>query len=144
MINNSVNLIGRLTKDPTLNKTESGLSVANVTVASDRYQSDADFIPIQVWRQSADYLCQYGHKGDMVAIQGSIKVHKYQDKTTGKDVYKTYVIADGVKLLSSKNDKPIEKQKEMNKQDHVYPNSLKHDEFDTGPLLDISSDDLPF
>ena len=144
MINNSVHLIGRLTKDPKLNKTESGLSVTNLTLASDRYQSDADFIPIQVWRQSADYITQYGHKGDLVAVQGSIKVQKYQDKETGKDVYKTFVIADGVKLLSSKNDKPIEKQKETKKEDHVYPDSLKHDDFDTGPLLDISSDDLPF
>ena len=144
MINNSVHLIGRLTKDPTLIKTESGLSVVNFLIASDRFQKDADFIPIQAWRQSADYLCNYGHKGDMVAIQGSITVNKYQDKTTGKDVYKTYVIADGVKLLSSKNDKPIEKQKETKKEDHFYPDSLKHDDFDTGPLLDISSDDLPF
>ena len=143
MINNSVHLIGRLTKDPTLSKTESGLSVVNFLIASDRFQKDADFIPIQAWRQSADYLCNYGHKGDMVAIQGSITVNKYQDKTTGKDVYKTYVIADGVKLLSSKNDKPIEKQKETKKEDHVYPDSLKH-EFDTGPTIDISSDDLPF
>ena len=144
MVNNSVHLIGRLTKDPTLNKTESGLSVVNFSIACDRFQKDADFIPIQAWRQSADYLCNYGHKGDMVAVQGSITVDKYQDKTTGKDVYKTYVIADGVKLLSSKNDKPIEKQKETKNEDHIYPDSLKHDEFDTGPILDISSDDFPF
>ena len=140
MINNSVHLIGRLTKDPTLKKTESGLSVTNLTLASDRYQSDADFIQIQVWRQSADYITQYGHKGDLVAVQGSIKVQKYQDKETGKDVYKTFVIADGVKLLSYKSDK---EPKEEKKEDHIYPDSLKHD-FDTGPMLDISSDDLPF
>ena len=140
MINNLVHLIGRLTKDPKLNKTESGLSVTNLTLASDRYQSDADFIQIQVWRQSADYITQYGHKGDLVAVQGSIKVQKYQDKETGKDIYKTFVIADGVKLLSYKSDK---EQKEEKKEDHIYPDSLKHD-FDTGPILDISSDDLPF
>ena len=58
MINNSVHLIGRLTKDPKLNKTESGLSVVNFLIVSDRFQKDADFIPIQAWRQSADYLCQ--------------------------------------------------------------------------------------
>ena len=142
MINNSVHLIGRLTKDPTLKKTESGISVTNLTLASDRYQSDADFIQIQVWRQSADYITQYGHKGDLVAVQGSIKVQKYQDKTTGKDVYTTFVIADNVKLLSYKGDK--QETKETKKQDHVYPDSLKHDDFDTGPILDISSDDLPF
>lgn len=141
MINNSVHLIGRLTKDPKLNKTESGLSVTNLTLASDRYQSDADFIPIQVWRQSADYITQYGHKGDLVAVQGSIKVQKYQDKETGKDVYKTFVIADNVKLLSYKGDK--QESKEEKKEDHIYPDSLKH-EFDTGPTIDISSDVLPF
>ena len=140
MVNNSVHLIGRLTKDPKLNKTESGLSVTNLTLASDRYQSDADFIQIQVWRQSADYITQYGHKGDLVAVQGSIKVQKYQDKETGKDVYKTFVIADGVKLLSYKSDK---ESKEEKREDHIYPDSLKHD-LDTGPMLDISSDDLPF
>ena len=67
---NRVILVGRLTRDPMLRKTQSGLSVATFTVACDRRFSggngqdrQTDFISCVAWRQSADFLGQYAHKG---------------------------------------------------------------------------------
>ena len=82
MINNVV-LVGRLTKDVEVKKTQSGLSVASFTVACDRRLSQeqrnnneqsADFISCVAWRGSADFLGQYSHKGDTVGIEGAMIV----------------------------------------------------------------------
>ena len=78
---NSVVLVGRLTKDIELRKTQSGLSVASFTVACDRRLSQeqrnnneqsADFINCVAWRGSADFLGKYAHKGDTVGVEGKI------------------------------------------------------------------------
>ncbi len=72
---NRVILVGRLTRDPMLRKTQSGLSVATFTVACDRRFSggngqdrQTDFISCVAWRQSADFLGQYAHKGAWSAL----------------------------------------------------------------------------
>lgn len=106
---NSVSLTGRLTKDPELKKTQSGLSNCTFTLAVDRNtkRSDqsnaqtADFIQCVAWRQSADYLCNYGHKGDKVGIEGKIQTRNYDDKY-GQKKYVTEVIANHLELLSSR------------------------------------------
>ena len=67
---NNVTLVGRLTADPEVRKTNSGLSVCQFTVALDRIggknaepgQQTADFPQVVAWRQSADFIGQYGHK----------------------------------------------------------------------------------
>ena len=73
---NRVILVGRLTRDPMLRKTQSGLSVATFTVACDRRFSggngqdrQTDFISCVAWRQSADFLGQYAHKGALVGFR---------------------------------------------------------------------------
>ena len=85
MINNVV-LVGRLTKDIELRKTQSGLSVASFTVACDRRLSQeqknnneqsADFISCVAWRGSADFLGNYAHKGDTVGVEGRIQTRSY-------------------------------------------------------------------
>ena len=72
---NRVILVGRLTRDPMLRKTQSGLSVATFTVACDRRFSggngqdrQTDFISCVAWRQSAEFLGQYAHKGTMITL----------------------------------------------------------------------------
>lgn len=150
---NSVQLTGRLTKDPEAKQTQTGLSVCSFTIAVDRHvsnQQTADFIGCVAWRQSADYLSKYGHKGDMIELEGKIQTRNYDDKD-GKRVYVTEIVADRLSIISGK------------KKTSDYPTggvSLTRDdiskavagadpadlvnEFDTGADAGIGSDDLPF
>ena len=112
---NTVNLIGRLTKDVDLRTTKSGTSVAGFILAVDKGLSKqkreeaeqanrptADFISCQAWGMTADLLSQYCGKGSKIAIEGRIQTGSYQDKETGKTVYTTDVVVDRVEFLDAK------------------------------------------
>lgn len=81
-------IMGRLTADPELRTTQSGISVCSFTIAVDRYRKDkeskADFIRCVAWRQSAEFISRYFSKGKMIAIEGSIQVDNYTDKDGNK------------------------------------------------------------
>lgn len=106
---NRVVLVGRLTKDVEVRKTNTGLSVAGFTVACDRNRSrsdengqqTADFINCTAWRQTADFLGMYAKKGAMVGVDGRIQTRSY-DGQDGRRVYVTEVVADSVQLLESR------------------------------------------
>lgn len=105
---NRVILIGRLTKDIDLRKTQSNLSVASFTLAVDgnvkgddgKYK--ADFINCIAWRQSADFLAQYASKGMMVGVDGRITTRNYE--RDGQKVYITEVTCDNVQILESRKE----------------------------------------
>ncbi|MBR3356470.1 MAG: single-stranded DNA-binding protein [Solobacterium sp.] len=107
---NRVVLVGRLTKDVEVRKTNTGLSVAGFTVACDRNRSrndengqqTADFINCTAWRQTADFLGMYAKKGAMVGVDGRIQTRSY-DGQDGRRVYVTEVVADSVQLLESRS-----------------------------------------
>lgn len=105
---NRVILIGRLTKDPELRYTPSGVAVAQFTLAVDRPYSrdqgerEADFIPIVTWRQLAETCANYLRKGRLTAVEGRIQVRNYENNE-GRRVYVTEVIADNVRFLESPN-----------------------------------------
>ena len=100
---NKVVLIGRLTKDPDLRYTKSGIAVARFTLAVDRGfknqdgEKQADFIPITVWWGAAESCAKYLAKGRLVAVSGRIQTGSY-DKD-GQRVYTTDVVADEVTFL---------------------------------------------
>ncbi|MDR1409241.1 MAG: single-stranded DNA-binding protein [Oscillospiraceae bacterium] len=79
-------LMGRLVADPELRTTQSGVSVTTFRIAVERRFKDsegnrqADFIDIVAWRQSAEFVQKYFHKGDPILVQGSIQVRPYEDK----------------------------------------------------------------
>ena len=102
---NSTNHIGRLTADPELRRTGDGTAVCTFTLAVKRplAKDTSDFIDFVVWRQSAEYLCQYGHKGDIVAVNGSLQSRKWKDKNENNRI-SWEIIANSVELLSSKKD----------------------------------------
>ena len=102
MINRTV-IVGRLTAKPEPKKTNSGKSVTNITIACQRNRDEADFIPVVVWNQSADYLCQYGDKGALVAVDGRISVRKYTDNA-GNQRTATEIIAEAVQLMNAKKE----------------------------------------
>ncbi|CAM4052589.1 single-stranded DNA-binding protein [Paenibacillus alkaliterrae] len=105
---NRVVLIGRLTKDPDLRYTPSGVAVTQFVLAVDRTftsgegEREADFIPIVMWRQLAETCANYLKKGRLTAVEGRIQVRNYESNE-GKRVYVTEVIADNVRFLESAN-----------------------------------------
>lgn len=105
---NSVIIMGRLTSDPELRTTQSGLSVTSFTVAVDRnYKSDeereTDFINCVAWRGTADFVTRFFKKGQMIAVQGSLQTRNYEDKNGNKRTA-VEVIADNVSFCGSKNE----------------------------------------
>ena len=148
---NSVVLVGRLTKDIELRKTQSGLSVASFTVACDRRLSQeqrnnneqsADFINCVAWRGSADFLGKYARKGDTVGVEGKIQTRNYD--RDGQRVYVTEVLANSVNLLHSKQTAQSQEQASYEPQATQAPKPQQMSDFDYLPNVEVSSDDLPF
>ena len=109
---NRVTLIGRLTADPELRQTQSGVAVCRFTIAVDRKfknkdtgEKEADFITCQAWRQTAEFVGRYFTKGSMIALEGSLRTGKYQDKNHS-DVthYTTDVMVDSVEFCGGKKE----------------------------------------
>ncbi|MEA4875701.1 single-stranded DNA-binding protein [Anaerorhabdus sp.] len=153
---NRVVLVGRLTKDVDLRKTSSGLSVATFTVACNRRTSgqnqerQADFINCVAWRQTADFLGQYAKKGALVGVEGRIQTRNY-DGTDGKKVYVTEVVCDSCQLLESRSASENRSPSNFDTPSYSGMESSGYEadnsgfeDFNAGPSLDISSDDLPF
>lgn len=102
---NSTNMIGRLTADPELRRTGDGTAVCTFTLAvrRPRVKDTSDFVDCVAWRQSAEYLAQYGHKGDIVAVSGPLTSRKWKDKNDNNRI-NWEIQAESVELLSSKKD----------------------------------------
>lgn len=105
---NSVCLMGRLTAEPELRHTQSQVSVTSFSIAVDRaYQvkgqeRQTDFINIVAWRQTAEFICSYFHKGNRIAIQGSLQSRNYTDRDGNKrTAYE--VVCDNAFFCESKN-----------------------------------------
>ena len=146
---NSVVLVGRLTKDIELRKTQSGLSVASFTVACDRRLSQeqrnnneqsADFINCVAWRGSADFLGSYAHKGDTVGVEGRLQTRSYD--RDGQRVYVVEVLANSVNLLHSTQTRQQEQTYAPKPTQEPKPQQMS--DFDCLPNVDVSPDDLPF
>ena len=138
MINNCT-LIGRLTKDPNVKVTPSGVHVANFTLAVNRPfknaegQNEADFINVVAWRKTAELVGNYVKKGSLVGLVGRIQTRSYENDA-GERVYVTEVVADSVQFLDTK------KQGEGNSQQKPQTQT----EADPFNVPDISGEDLPF
>ena len=102
---NSVNLVGRLCADPELRRTNDGTAVCSYSLAVKRpmVKDATDFLECVSWKQSAEYLAQYGHKGDIVAVSGSLQGREWTDKE-GKKRKTWEVVTTSVTLLSSKKN----------------------------------------
>lgn len=126
-------LIGRLTKDPELRYTPSGVSTTSFTLAVDRPftnqngDRETDFLNIVTWRKQAENCANYLSKGRLVAVEGRIQTRSYEN-SNGQRVYVTEIVADSVRFLEPGN----------NKQREADPFSAD------GTTVNISPDDLPF
>ncbi len=99
---NRVILIGRLTRDPDVKTTQSGVSLAQFAIAVDRArtnpqsgQKEADFFRVKAWRQSAEYVANYLAKGRLVAVEGRIQEDSWVDQD-GTKKYRVEIVADRV------------------------------------------------
>ena len=107
---NHIVLMGRLTRDPELRRTQSGISVASFTLAVDRdFQSrdggekQTDFIDIVAWRNTAEFVSKYFIKGQMAVVSGRLQIRDWTDKEGGKR-RTAEVVADNVYFGDSKRD----------------------------------------
>ena len=150
---NKVILVGRLTKEIELKKTNSNTSYCRFNLACQRrFKSkqegapDADFIGVLAWGQSAEFLSKYATKGGIIGVEGRITVDNYEKN--GQRVYSTYVTAENVRLIGSSTGGARQKDESTNKT--FTPSSEPSfsdgadDTFSNTPSLEVSEDDLPF
>lgn len=132
---NKMILVGRMTADPEMKSTPSGVSVCSFSVACDRQFKDkdgnrkSDFIPCVAWRSLAEFVVKYFQKGSPIGIEGSLETKTYTDKNGNKrTMYE--VIADRAFFVGGK-----ERNTSSNE-------NASESEYDTADVE--SSDDLPF
>lgn len=138
---NMVALMGRLTFEPEVRTTPSGVSVMHFQVACDRkyhksgQDRQADFIDCVAWRQTAEFIGRYFHKGSMIAVEGTLQTSSYTDKN-GNQRKQVEVLANNVSFCGSKtnNNSAAGSQTEPNNSD------TDNSDFDEIP----DDDDLPF
>lgn len=113
---NKCTFIGNLSKEPELQTTGSGVSVAKFTIAVQRQfknadgEREADFIPCVVWRNQAENLCKYCHKGDKIAVSGALQIRNFEAQD-GSKRYVSEIIADEVEFLNIKRNEERPKPK---------------------------------
>lgn len=152
---NNVSLIGRLTADPELRHTQSGVANTRFTIAVDRRftkqgeEKQADFISITAWNQTAEFVCKYFTKGRRIAVTGEIRTGSYTDRD-GNKRYTFDVWANNVEFCDSKSDSGNGGGTQRSYQQNTYrqeqpkpaPSYSSGDDDDFMEMPD--SDDLPF
>lgn len=127
---NHVSLLGRLTKDPEVKKTQSGTSVCSFTIAVDRRFKNADgtrqtdFIPCVGWRQVADIIGQYFHQGSRIGITGSIQTRSY-DGQNGK-VFVTEVLVEEIEFIDKRSETQEQTQTPAPQAEAITPNEEEY------------------
>ena len=107
---NHITIMGRLTRDPELRRTGSGIAVASFTVAVDRDfggrdggEKETDFIDCVAWRQTGEFVSKYFTKGRMIVVSGRLQIRSWTDKD-GNKRRTAEVVADNCYFGDSKRD----------------------------------------
>lgn len=146
MINTAV-IMGRITADPELRTTTGGIHFCRFSVAVDRSfqrageERKTDFINVVVWRQTAEFVTRYFHKGSMIAVEGSIQTGSYTDKDGNKR--NTFeIVGNNVSFTGSKSETS------GSPANNNYAPAGQAASYATGTSGDfdeiVSDDDLPF
>ena len=107
---NNVSIMGRLTKDPEVKNTPSGVAVCSFTIACDRNFKDSngekktDFIDCVAWRNTATFIGQYFHKGQLIILTGEIQKCEYEDRN-GNKRYVTEVIVSSANFAGDSTER---------------------------------------
>ena len=161
---NTVQLVGRLTRDVELKFTASGTATGSFNLAVNRNftnqqgEREADFINCVIWRKAAENLANWTRKGSLIAIDGRLQTRSYENKH-GQKVYVTEVVVNNFDLLESKETTNNRAAQQYNQQGQGQAQSNYNTQvqnsvqssFGTGSSfmneghpIDISEDDLPF
>lgn len=144
---NSVNLIGRLVRDPELKYSQSGMAILRFTVAVDRKlskdkkeeaqannQPTADFISCTAFGKTAEVIANYHSKGNQIAVEGRIQTGSYEKD--GRTIYTTDVLVNSITFVGSKNN---------NSGGGNYQNSnFDADDYSDEGFFPVDNDDIPF
>lgn len=126
---NRVVLVGRMTRDPELRRTQNGSAVTSFTLAINRpkrndEEQQADYISCVVWNKVAENVEKYCSKGSLIGVEGRLRSRSY-DNAQGQRVYVTEVVCDSVQFLDTRNsDKYAEQQNHS--QSTYNPNQYQH------------------
>jgi single-strand DNA-binding protein len=107
---NTITIMGRLTRDPELRRTSSGVAVASFTLACERdfaaqgETRETDFIDIVAWRYTAEFVDKYFSKGQMAVVSGRLQIRNWEDKE-GNKRRSAEILADHVYFGEAKRDK---------------------------------------
>ena len=153
---NNVQIIGRLTADPELRRTQSGISSCRFTVAVNRKyknkdtdQYDADFISCVAWKQTAEFISRYFSKGKMIALQGTLRTGSFQDRNH-QDVthYTTDVFVENVEFCGDKGNNSENQQQPQQRPPQQQKPAQQPEQFSYSNLSDfeeiLSDGDVPF
>lgn len=153
---NKVLLVGRLTRDPEMRTTGTGMVVTKFSVAVNHNFTDrngergVDYINCSAFNRQAENIAKYCKKGSLVSVEGSIRTGSY-DAPDGTKKYTTDVACNQVNFLSTKNDNSNNFEVNSMSIDNNYQESeipstnLEEDPFKSfGEEITLSSDDLPF
>lgn len=139
---NVICLQGRLVRDPELKQTNGGVSVANFTVAVQRNiknqsgERESDFIDVVCWRHTAEFVCKYMQKGNLVCLNGSLQTRSYEDKNGNKR--KAFeVVADNVHMAGDRAARNEETEPEQ-------PAPMREQPVKNNGYVEVEDDELPF
>lgn len=127
---NNVVLTGRLTADPTVKVTQSGMKVCTFTLAVNKDKDHTDFPQVVCFGKTAENLNIYQRKGSLIGVNGRLQTRTY-DRQDGTKAYVTEVIAGVIEYLSSKSENDAKQA--QNEEIEVVE-----------PQVEITNDDLPF
>ena len=125
MLNRCI-IMGRLTRDPELRRTQAGKAVTSVTLAVDRDfkgqngEKETDFIDIVAWGNTAEFLCNYFSKGRMAVAEGRLQIRDWTDKDGGKR-RSAEIVAERVYFADSKREGANSGFVELDDQDGELP-----------------------
>lgn len=144
---NIVLIIGRLGKDPELRRSQSGAAFCNFSVATterkkegDNWVEYAEWHSIVTFGKTAENCAQYLKKGSQVAIEGSIRTRKWENKE-GETRYSTEIVASSIEFIGSRatSDREQEQSEDLNKTSYVAQKTKKEE-----PQTNLDFDDIPF
>lgn len=147
---NKVMLGGRLTADPELKQTQSGIPVASFSIAVNRRfgtkdgsQPQADFFNVTAWRATAEFVSRYFKKGSSIFVVGTIQNRSWTDPQ-GMKHYATDIVADEVSFVDSRNEGPAAGQGQYTPDAYTTPSYSTP--ADSAPRFEEikGDDDLPF
>ena len=147
---NKAMIIGNLTRDPEVRTTPGGLQVTSFGIAtnlnwtdqSGQKQEKVEFHNIVAWRKLAEIIGQYLKKGSKVYIEGRLQTRNWDDKETGKKMYRTEIVADNMIMLDKKGSSDYQSSQPAPATDYAQPEPITASS--QAKEEEINVEDIPF